>query len=302
MPHHLVIGAGAIGAPVARRLAVRGDRVTVGTRRGTAVPGATAVALDVADAEALTRAADGVDAVFVCSNPPYPDWTAAWPAVTTSLVAAASATGATVVLMGNLYGHAPGVGTMREDTPLAPATAKGRVRVDTWQRLLAAADQGVRAVEVRASDYFGLAAGGTAHLGSRFFRPLLAGRTAWCVGDPDQPHSWAYLPDVVEALVAAADHGGSGRAWLAPHALTMSRREIAEEVRRTTGATGRVRALPAPVWAAATAAVPFLREIRELEYQFRAPFVVDAGRSERALGIVATPAAEALQATVASYR
>jgi nucleoside-diphosphate-sugar epimerase len=155
---------------------------------------------------------------------------------------------------------------------------------------------------VRASDFFGLGAGENAHLGRRFFRPLLAGRTAWGVGDVTQPHSWAYLPDVVDALVAAADRDEWGRAWLAPHSAASSRTEIADHVRRTTGARGQVRSWPAPVWAAVSAVVPFVREIRELEYQFREPFVVDATASERALGLTATPWDDALEATVASYR
>jgi len=302
VPTRLVIGAGAIGAPLVRRLAERGDTVRVATRRGTTVTGATALPLDAKDAPALTRAAEGADTIVVCSNPPYPAWRVEWPAVTTALIEAAAATGAAVVLMGNLYGHGPVSGPMREDTPLPATETKGRVRAQSWQRLLGAADRGVRAVEVRASDYFGPGAGRTAHLGSDFFGPLVSGRTAHAVGDVTQPHSWAYLPDVVSTLVAAVDRGIWGRAWLTPHATHASRAEVAEEARRRHGLSGRVREVNPVLWAGLSRTVPFLREVRAVQYQFDAPFVVDASESERLLGLAPTPWSQALDETIAATR
>lgn len=93
MPTHLVVGAGAIGTPLVRRLAERGDTVRVATRRGTAIAGATPFTLDAKDAAALTNAAHGVDTIVVCSNPPYPAWGVEWPAITTALIETASTTG-----------------------------------------------------------------------------------------------------------------------------------------------------------------------------------------------------------------
>ena len=65
MPTHLVVGAGAIGTPLVRRLAERGDTVRVATRRGTAIAGAAPFTLDAKDAAALTNAAHGVDTIVV---------------------------------------------------------------------------------------------------------------------------------------------------------------------------------------------------------------------------------------------
>ena len=302
MPTHLVVGAGAIGTPLVRRLAERGDTVRVATRRGTVISGAAPFTLDAKDAAALTRAAHGADTIVVCSNPPYPAWGVEWPAITTALIETAATTGAGIVLMGNLYGHGPVSEPMTEHTPLVSAEGKGRVRADSWTRLLAAADRGVRAVEVRASDYFGPGAGRNAHLGSDFFGPLVAGRTAHAVGDVTQPHAWAYLPDVVSTLVAAIDRDEWGRAWLTPHATHASRVEIAEEARRRYGLTGRVRPWNPLLWAGLTRTVPFLREVRAMQYQFDSPFVVDSSESERLLGIGPTPWPEALDATITATR
>ena len=46
-----------------------------------------------------------------------------------------------------------------------------------------------------------------------------------------------------------------------------------------------------------------LREMRETTYQFRAPFVIDAGEFEAAFGhLEPTPHRDAIQRTVAWYR
>lgn len=303
MATHLVIGAGNVGTPLAARLVARGDTVRVGTRSGTAVPGTTARALNAKDPAALAEAAEGADTIFVCSNPPYPEWAVEWPPVFAALIAAARATDARIVLMGSLYGYGEGSGVMRETTPLATTEWKGRIRVEGWEALLAAEHAGdIRAVEVRASDYFGLGAGANAHLGDRFFRPLLAGRTSWNVGDVRQPHAWAYLPDIVSTLVAAADHPTTGRAWLTPHSTSEPRSEIARQVNARTGAHGTARSIPGLLLSALARVQPFMREVKLMQYQFTAPFLVDASESERTLGLRATPWPEALDATIATYR
>lgn len=303
MGRSLVLGAGQIGGLLARRLAERGDDVTVGTRSGTAVPGATSARVDAADAHRLTGLARGADTVYVCVNPPYPDWTTRWPPIVDAVVRASRDTGASLVLMGNLYAYGAVTGPMHEADPLGATEAKGVARRRCWERVLAAHRRGeIRAVEVRASDYFGPGAGAMTHLGARFFEPLLAGRTAWVVGDPDAAHSWSYLPDIVTTLVAAADHTGEwGRAWHVP-STAYSRREIAGQVAGLAGVRGRVRSVPPWLLRGLGVVNPMARELHASSYQFTMPFVVDSTDTERRLAVRATPWPEALAATAASYR
>ena len=44
--------------------------------------------------------------------------------------------------------------------------------------------------------------------------------------------------------------------------------------------------------------VPILRELREVEYQFQRPYVLDSSAIERELGLVPTPWAEVCRGTV----
>ena len=303
-----MVGAGLIGAGVARLAIERGDDVIVATRSAAPVEGAESIALQAGDGLAFEHAAQGADAIVLCTNPPYPAWVAEWPPVFAAAIGAAASSGALLVIMGNLYAYgAPSdraSGVMTEHSPLATTETKGIVRRDGWLSALAAERRGeIRAVEVRASDYVGPGAGATSHLGSGFFAPLLRSRTARVVGDPDAPHSWSYLPDIHATLLAAVDHPDlTGRAWHVPSGAPLSRTTIAGQVDLVAGTHGRVAAYPPWLLRAMGAVSPMMREVSASSYQFRAPFVIDSAETEAALGVRATPWDEVLRATVASYR
>ncbi|GAA3598630.1 NAD-dependent epimerase/dehydratase family protein [Klugiella xanthotipulae] len=305
MAPHLVLGAGLIGTELTRQLVARGDTITLVTRRGTELPGTAALARDASDADGLIDAAAGAQTIFLCTNPPYADWAAQWPPIFAAAIAAARATGARLVVMGNLYGYGRAEQPMTEHTPFQPAEGKGEIRAEGWRRIRAAQDRGeVRAVEVRASDYVGPYAGATAHLGRDFFAALLASKTARVVGSPTEPHAWSYLPDIAATLIAAADATADshwGRAWVVP-STTRTRVEIAREINEAYGCAGRVARLPRGLLRAAGLVSGNLREVARSSYQFEAPFLLDSTETERELGVSATPWSEVLAATVASYR
>jgi nucleoside-diphosphate-sugar epimerase len=304
---HLVVGAGQIGSRVARLLVDRGDDVSLATRSGATAPGARSVVADAADGASLARAADGCRTIFLCSGPAgytAESWQEAWPPIYRAAIHAAHETRARLVVMGNLSPYGPVAGPMTERTPENPVSAKARVRHDGWQALKAATDAGeLRAVEVRASDYFGPGAGPTTHLGARFFLPVLESKTARVVGDPAAPHSWSYLEDIAATLVAAAGYPGPwGRVWHVPSGAPHSRLEIAETLNAWFGTHGDVASVPA--WALSAGGVfsPQLRGIADEAWQFEHPFVLDASETERMLGVTATPWETALRDTAQLYR
>ncbi|TFC27719.1 NAD-dependent epimerase/dehydratase family protein [Cryobacterium sp. MDB1-18-2] len=306
MATQLVVGAGYLGSALARALVERGDTVAVATRSGTAVAGATARILDAADAEAFAAAAEGAATIFLTTGPrQYNRWPELWPPMFRAAIFAARRSGARLVLMGNLYGYGEGSPMpMTEATPQHPTEPKGRVRTEGWELALAAAKHGeIQVVEVRASDYFGPGAGTTSQLGSAFFGPLIAGKTARVFGSPDAPHSWCYLADIVATLLAAADYQGSwGRAWHVPAAEPLSRTELAARVNALTGNRGSLARLSPALLRVLGMFVPFIRAANDSDYQFTAPFVVDAAETERLLGVAATPWEESLPEVIASYR
>jgi len=303
MNRSLVMGAGLIGRPLAERLAARGDSVTIATRSGSTAIGATTRVLDAADPTAFTIAATDASTIFLCTNPPYTDWAAQWPPVIDAALAAASVTGARLVVMGNLYPYGSPIGPMTEHSPEITTESKGLIRRAGWAKLRAAQASGqIQAVEVRASDYFGPGATGTAHLGESFFTAVLRSKTARVVGLPRVEHSWSYLPDIVTTLIAAAEYPGDwGRIWHVPSS-TFSRTEIARQLNTHYGVQGRVSGYPQWVLRTIGAFNPVMREVWASSYQFLMPFVIESAETQQELGVTATPWETALITTADSYR
>src|SRR4051812_20599253 len=182
---HLVVGHGLIGSLLTRKLVARGDDVVVATRDGRPVPGAESARADASDAVALAEAAADADTIFLVTNPPYDRWSEQWPPIFDAAITAAAASGAALVVMGNLYPYGVPSGPMTETSPETTTESKGLVRLEGWRRVREATEQGrIRGVEVRASDYFGPGAGRTAHLGSDFLGPVLRRRQPASSGRP----------------------------------------------------------------------------------------------------------------------
>ena len=306
MSRHVILGAGPIGRAVATRLLTAGEQVTVATRSGTRVPGADAVRLAGADPR-LRERIDGAATLIVATNPPYQAWEQEWPPLLGNAIEATAATGADLVLIGNLYAHAPGTSPMTAATPLRPTTRKGAVRARMWEDLVAAHRAGrVRVTEIRASDYCGPEALSTAsaHAGKRFVEPLLAGRTAHVVGDPDAPHSWTAVDDIAATAVAViGSESGWGRPWVVPTEPPRSLREMASDIARAAGlARARVRQYPRVLVRGLGLVDPMMRELGEVLYQHVEPFVSDGSQTTDLLGVCATPWREVIATTVAAAR
>ncbi|MFI1937916.1 NAD-dependent epimerase/dehydratase family protein [Streptomyces purpureus] len=306
MSLYIVVGFGAAGAATARLLAEQGHAVRVVTRSGRPPePGIEHIALDAADSERLVEASQGAAAIFSCAAPPYHRWVAEWPALASSLCAAAEATGAVLVMLGNLYGYGPVDGPMTEKLPLAATGPKGRVRAAVWERARTLHDQGrIKAVEVRASDFFGPGVTDGGHLAARVMPRLLRGKPVSTLGDPDAPHSWSYLPDVARALVeVVGEERAWGQTWHVPTEPPLSTREMVARLsdRSGTGPVAVRRISPAALGVASLFS-PLIRELKEIRYQFDRSFVLDSSAYEAAFTVRATPIDEQVKETVDWWR
>jgi len=302
---HLVVGAGAIGSAVARRLAAAGQSVRVVSRSGSGPehPLVEKVAADAADSARLRQLAAGSAVVYNCVNPAYHRWATDWPPVATALLGAAESAGAVLVTCSNLYGYGEVDRPMTEDMPLAATGTKGRVRVQMWQDALAAHQAGrVRVTEARGADYVGPDA--ESQLGERVIPKLLAGRNVQVLGDPDTRHTWTYTEDMAATLVAiGADERAWGRAWHVPSALECTQREAIARLAETAGIPMvKVSTVPTFLLRALGLVNPAIRELPEVAYQLEAPFVMDSSAAQRELGLVPTPADDVLRAILDGYR
>ena len=162
-----------------------------------------------------------------------------------------------------LYGR-PAGRPLTEASPHAAHTTKGMLRGRMSDELLAAHRAGRVEVAIgRASDYFGPRGGAQSNLGDRLFRPALAGRTATVLGDPDQPHTYSFVPDIGEGLVVLGEHPDAvGEVWHLPNDPdTRSTRQLVDMVYRLAGQPRtRLRSLPPAVLRLVGAVNPTVRE------------------------------------------
>ena len=306
MSLHVVLGKGPVGSTLTDHLTALGHEVRVLSRSGGTSAGSVEhVALDAADAGALTAATRGAVALYNCANPAYHRWPTDWPPVAAALLTAAEATGAVLVVMGNLYGYGRVDAPMTEDQPLAATGTKGRVRARMWEQALARHEAGaLRVVEARASDFVGPRVVDGGHLAKLAVPRLLAGKAVRTVVPADVPHSWTAVSDVAATLaVLGADERAWGRAWHVPTAPAITVREAVHGLCRAAG-VAPVDVTTVPHWVLRTAglAVPVLRELEEMRHSFTAPYVLDSSAVTATFGLLPTPLEQTWAATVGWWR
>jgi nucleoside-diphosphate-sugar epimerase len=306
-PLSAVFGAtGGIGRAVTVELVRSGHRVRAVSRAGAAIAGAEAMSADTSQPDAAVAAAAGAAVVYHCVNPDYTQWPKLLPPVSRSILRAAEASGAKLVFADNLYAYGPVEGRLREDLPAIAAGRKGRTRIEVAAELLAAHREGrVRVTIGRASDYYG-PHGANSNAGETLFGRAVAGKRPQWIGRMDQPHTFHFLPDVARGLITLADRKeADGEVWHLPAAPALTAQQFFDLIFEVADRPrpAKAQTISPPMLAIAGLFSPLMRELRETTYQFRAPFVVDSSKFERAFGhFDTTPHREATEKTVQWFR
>lgn len=311
-PMYVVLGAtGGVGRAVVAEAAARGHRVRAVSRSATAAgelpAGTELMDVDLSTAEGAVAAVAGADVVLHAAQPPYTRWPAEFPSLTRRIADAAAAVGAKLVMADNLYmyGPQPDRRPITEDTPYGATDRKGRVRAEMAIELLDRhARRELRVALGRASDYYG-PHGTVSALGSGFFGAAVRGRTVNAVGSLQTPHSMAYLPDIAAGLLTLAERDtADGRAWHLPVAEPLTTRAFADLLAAEIDRPVRLRTAGAPTLRLLGLAVPMLRELAGVAYQWELPFIADDSAFRAAFpdAVSVTPHAVAIATTVAWFR
>jgi nucleoside-diphosphate-sugar epimerase len=302
---HVVLGAGQIGTRLAKLLIESGQRVRLvqRSRATNQLPLVDHVSGDIKKldfAESVTR---GAAVVYDCMNPPYHEWPELLLPIARGALHGATRAGAKLVALDCLYMYGKPKGPIHEDSPLAPSSKKGALRVELARERLTAHSRGDVTVTIgRASDFFGEDLPYSCW-SERFFQRLYAGKPGECMGDPDMPHSYTYAGDVARALVTlGASDDANGKVWHLPTAPAESTRSLAKRLGRELGLEAKVTRVPKLFLRAAGLFSPFLREVVEMTYQWELPFVIDDSRFRETFGYGATPVEEQVRSTAAWAR
>lgn len=296
--------SGGAGSAVVRELASRGRRVRAVSRSGRGAPlsGVERVRADVFDAAGLREVCRGAAVIYHCANLPYTKWATRLLPMADAIVSASADAGAKLVAMDNLYMYGRVRAPITETTPRNAHGKKGRVRYQLECLLLDAHRSGrVRVTIGRASDFYGPQANSAPMFLA--VTPALRGRRASWLGSLDAPHTLNYLPDVARGLVTLGDREESlGEIWHLPADAALTGRQFIEMVFHELGQRPRMGLIRRPLMVLVALFSPMVREGLEVLYQFERPFVVDAGKFEKAFGRRVTPHREALRQTLEALR
>lgn len=249
----------------------------------------------------MTAAAQGCDVIVNGLNPPnYHDWDRILPAITTEVLAAAKASGATVLFPGNVYVFGNQPGPWDEHTPHRPVSRKGRIRAEVEARYKAASHAGVRTIVLRAGDFMDAGAGDSV-LQYLYLRNLAKGRVT-APGAPEVERAHAWLPDLARAGVQLAERRATLPEFCdVPFAgQTFSALTLKQELERLTGRSLRLERFP---WGMMRLAAPFwelARELGEMRYLYETPHRLSGDRLQALLPeFRATPLGEVLRIVLA---
>jgi nucleoside-diphosphate-sugar epimerase len=304
----LVLGAqGGIGNEVTRALLRHGWQVRALARKPQAGFGHPQLEWIIGDA---MRRQDVVDASYGSSvivhavNPAkYHNWRGLTLPMLDNTIAAATITGARILMPGTIYNYGPDAFPLiDEHSPQNPHTRKGAVRVEMEERLRDAAWDGrCRSLIVRAGDFFGPRAGS-----SWFSQGLvMRGQPVRFVLNPghkDLHHSWAYLPDVAETMVRLLAQESTLEKLDTFHfrGHWLRNCDMLQTICDVAGIS-RSRVVPFPWWSI-RATAPFAElsdEMQEMRYLWQEPIKLNNAKLRARIGFEPhTPIEEALRSTL----
>jgi len=259
---------------------------------------------DAMNGDDVMAAAQGAQVIVHAANPPaYRNWRGLALPMLAASTEAAKATGARLVLPGNVYNYAPDAGPLiGEDAPQAPATRKGRVRVEMEDWLRDACGQGAKALVLRAGDFFGPVAPNsslnwlTTRRGGRV-------RAVYAPGPVSVGHAFAYLPDLAETLARLLDRESELADFESFHFAGhwLARGDEMADAIRAASADPKIplRPFPYPVLYALSPFVEMFRELLEMRYLWQKPVGLSNAKLVAFLGAEPhTPLAYAIHATL----
>lgn len=242
--------------------------------------------VETIDRAVAVEAGRGMDVVLHALNPEYTGWAQHALPLAYSAIEIAETAGATLLFPGNMYNYGPDMPeVIDETTPMRPSSRKGKLRVAIEERIREATDRGMRAVILRAGDFFGRGRGSWFDLVVTL--EMNKGRVRY-PGPYELMHAWAYVPDLVDAFLRLAELRGQFRPFetfgFPGHSVTG--REFTEAVARAARRPLQFKRVQ--WWTINTYGRLFAmgRELAEISYLWKVPHRISGERLRGAIGAV----------------
>ena len=304
---HTILGAGgAIGTELCKILIARPERVRLVARNPPEIERAEDLSADVSNLEQTLSAVAGSSVVYLVVGLKYDVgvWREFWPKIMRNVIDACKHARASLVFFDNVYMYGQVSGAMTETTPFNPCSEKGEIRARVATMLLDEMRKGnLRALIARSADFYGPGVR-TGVPNILVFDALAKGNKASWLADDSVPHSFTFTPDAAASLAMLASSDAAwNQTW---HVPTASRPPTAAEfIRMAAGELGagpHWRVLGPTMLTLAGLFDHNVRELREMLYQYDAPYVFDSTKFDAAFGFEPTSYAEGIRRIAATYK
>ncbi|HUY82273.1 MAG TPA: NAD-dependent epimerase/dehydratase family protein [Acidobacteriaceae bacterium] len=304
----VVLGAGgAMGDELVKQLLAGKLPFRLVSRHAHAHQGAAEVMhLDLTDKDQAALAVKGASVAFLLVGLEYNRkvWEVAWPRIMANVIEACKRNGTRLVFFDNVYMYGRVKGPMTEVTRYEPCSRKGEIRAGIAEQLKTEWNSGnLTAMIARSADFYGsYAVNGIPN--ALVFGPLSAGKSAMCLVDDSQPHSYTYTPDAALALVLLVESEAAwNQTWHLPTAANPpTGKQFIEQAAEALKVKPKYRVLSRPKIRMVGWFNPLVREVYEMLYQNDSPYVFDSSKFTGVFGHSATPYEEGIRATAATYR
>ncbi|QDH77689.1 NAD-dependent epimerase/dehydratase family protein [Echinicola soli] len=239
-------------------------------------------AADLTNAAQVNKAVAGSHIVYLTAGLKYKTrlWENAWPKIMSNVLQACIRHQCKLVFFDNVYMYDPNyIGQMTENTPVRPVSRKGAVRAKIADMLLEKVEKGeLQAQIARSADFYGPHIKLNSLLTELVFKPMATSGTAKWLSNAHQPHAFTFTPDAGKALALLGNtEDAYNQVW---HLPTASNPPTGKEwiylIAKELGKTPKHQVLPPWFFAASGWFVPFMRELKEMLYQYDRPYVFDS--------------------------
>ena len=299
----LILGAsGRLGTALTEAFGNAGWRVLKQARAAAGRDLTQVIAADARDAVSIVNAAkfsaDRVDVVINATNPIYTRWATEAATLNRAAIEITQALSATLMFPGNVYNYGALMPeALRSDTAQQAETRKGRIRISMEQDIEHATISGMQAIVIRAGDFFGCNTGSWFDMA--IAKDLPKGKLTY-PGPLDVPHAWAYVPDLAQTFVRAAEARATlqrfERVHFAGH--TVTGQQLVTALERARRGTVKVSRLPWSLIRVVGLVKPMWRELAEMAYLWQRPHHLVTAAAHLSLVAPATAFDEAVRASI----
>lgn len=302
MNQSVILGTGPLGLAVMDELLkVETDIVLVNRsgRINEAVPkGVKVIACDLLDTKMLEVICSDAENVYMCAVPPYHKWVDELEPMINSILEAVK--GKQLIYGDNLYMYGKkNTAFMDEETDYDAMTNKGKVRKVVAGKMMDAMKKGdIKLRIARASDFYGPRVKQSA-FGVSFFRSIAKGKSVNVMGDIDKKHSITYIRDFAKTLVAISKNDKAHKTiYHVPNMKLTTVRGFGTAVAMKMGSEFKPSVMPLFMMKVIGVFIPALKELIEMQYQWKTDFVSDHSRASKELEISATPMEDGINETI----